>query len=403
MSSYSSSSSPGYPLISSSQPRTAYSTAPAKTSLGRSVPSYEEVYSGAAKPTLKAYDIDLSIHIGASTALPASRIERVTCCFDEIDAYRPHAHLDAYKPRIPAAGLDLPLIVKPLRQFERDATMERRSRSTETSAMAATDAQQSRVEAAGLCRRRTMGGADDARPKWYSSSVDGGPESSTLPKNFLRKPSILHTAAPVQVEAVPSPDDDVHLPPKSARSFGTLAEATQTPSEPKRLEKARRLELVNCIAKPVQLVDCLTKRAPRAYESTRSLFFQSSPELFEQWDIHPQSQGVFTEERKRYPWHQIDPDDDQVGKEVHREANHFREDSGYRSDRKSSVDLSADLRRAAAVSDAYAPIPSQKLDECDLSNTSEFSDSDGGDFQWDDGHTNRFAISRRSRPGLREW
>ncbi|KHJ87988.1 hypothetical protein OESDEN_12222 [Oesophagostomum dentatum] len=192
-----------YPL----RDKAVYSAAPVKASLARTVPTYDELYSSSApstqKPILKAYDIDLSIRIDASSSATPPRIGRVTCTFDEIDAYKPRSSSSS------SMKLDLPLIVKPLRQFDarggsRDSTLDRRSRSSETREQQPylAEVRPQRLEAPAICRRRTMGGADDAKPKWYSSSVDGAAESSTLPRNFLRKPSVLHTAAPVQFRLV---------------------------------------------------------------------------------------------------------------------------------------------------------------------------------------------------------
>ncbi|PIO65281.1 hypothetical protein TELCIR_13059, partial [Teladorsagia circumcincta] len=303
-----------YPPLSTRPEKAVYSAAPVKASFVRSVPSYDEIYSGSSgKPILKAYDIDLSIHIDASTSMAAPRLGRVTCTFDEVDAYR---------PRTSTAKMDLPLIVKPLRQFDRESTLERRSRSTETRDQPFVEARQPRVEAPALCRRRTMGGADDAKPKWYSSSVDGGPESSTLPKNFLRKPSVLHTAAPVEVAAIPFIDDDVPAPPKPARSYtelGGFAQDVPDKVAPRILEsfekKSGRLDLLTCVAKPVQLVDpvaSVARRDPKPLELNRSSFLQGPSESAKALPKSSTTQnGVAPDtSRKRYPWHTASTEDE---------------------------------------------------------------------------------------------
>ncbi|WKX89466.1 hypothetical protein Q1695_008818 [Nippostrongylus brasiliensis] len=381
-----------------------YSASLAKASVARSVPSYEEVYSssggagggGVGKPILKAYDIDLSIHIDAATSVSTPRLGRVTCTFDEVDAY---------KPRTSSAGkLDLPLIVKPLRQFDRDSTLERRSLSSEGQAKPLVEVR--RVEAPSICRRRTMGGADDAKPKWYSSSVDGGPESSsTLPKNFLRKPTVLHTAAPVQVGAIPFIDEDSPAPPKPARSFTELGafpleEPINKLVQPKERYVSQSSPLMSCTAKPVQLVDPLSssssKRDIKPLELTRSSFLHCSSEP----STRPTDRAVplqRTPPEKRYPWQTDEEKRPRVSDTSQSDVSHFREDSGYRSDRKPSLEMST-LR--------VEPFVSQKSLRNDNSASGSESDGDDGDFLWDDDdeeHSNskRYSLVLRTQTPLR--
>lgn len=142
------------------QDKTANLTPSVKASLARAIPSYE-MFSGTPKPILKTYDIDLSIRIDASTSAAAPRLGRVTCSIDEVDAY---------KSKTSGAKLDLPLIVKPTRQHsERDSTFEIRSRNKDTRDQPQKELRQRRTEASAIYRRRTVGAADDTKPKWYSS------------------------------------------------------------------------------------------------------------------------------------------------------------------------------------------------------------------------------------------
>ncbi|VDM67271.1 unnamed protein product [Strongylus vulgaris] len=210
----------------------------------KSVPSYDELYlpaSTSQKSLLKAYDIDLSVRDGALSTAP-TQMEYI-CAFD-----------GTYKTRRSyVAKLDLPLIVKPLRQYGRECTPREKYRSDENSSV---DVHSNCAVAPLICRRRTLNGVDDMRGKWYSSSVDGALESSTLPKNFLRKPSILHAAAPVKVQVIP--DDDLQAstpPPKPARNFTQLDALSEgrRDSEP---ESAS--ELFICTAKPVLAMNVIS-------------------------------------------------------------------------------------------------------------------------------------------------
>ncbi|EYB93475.1 hypothetical protein Y032_0181g831 [Ancylostoma ceylanicum] len=413
------------PAYSTRYPRldkAVYSAAPVKASLARTVPSYDELYSSAPpvtqKPILKAYDIDLSIRIDASSSsMHRTSIGRVTCTFDEIDAY---------KPRSSTAKLDLPLIVKPLRQFDsRDSTLDRRSRSSEARDQPLAELRPQRSEAApGICRRRTMGGADDMKPKWYSSSVDGAPESSTLPKNFLRKPTVLHTAAPVQVEAIPYIDDDVPTappPPKPARSFtqlnGFVREALESPAPQKTAS-----DLFTCIAKPVQFVDPVSA-APRKeppskpFELSKSSF-AATKQPFTRSSFAQSQSGVETHPEKdttprRYPW-QVSNFGEPPAEtkkayeqdETPREVVHCREDSGYRSDRKPSLDYSKAMP-------SFSKPPSEPSEPASLDESfsetepeSDDEDDDDEDFQrrWEeDHHTNskKYSLVLRTQVALR--
>uniref|UniRef100_A0A1I7XFD7 FCH domain only protein 2 n=1 Tax=Heterorhabditis bacteriophora TaxID=37862 RepID=A0A1I7XFD7_HETBA len=216
------------PIPTRNSDKVIYPSTPIKTSLTRSVPtsshngistfrnvpSYEELYSAesVSKPILKAYDIDFSIHIDTSTSVATPKLGKITCTFDEADAYRPKC------------AKDLPLIVKPLRQISQDFS-DRRSRSSEGQELVLSRAKDSSVT---VSRRRSTGGVDGLRKdkQWFSSSVDSsqsplhGTKVSTLPKNFLRKPTVLHAASLVQAEAMPFIDDDApdFPPPKPARS-----------------------------------------------------------------------------------------------------------------------------------------------------------------------------------------
>ncbi|KAK5986409.1 FH2 domain-containing protein [Trichostrongylus colubriformis] len=399
-----------YPPLASRQNKAVYSAAPVKASFARSTPSYDEIYSSPSKPILKAYDIDLSIHIDASAAMAPPRLGRVTCTFDEVDAYR---------PRKSAAKLDLPLIVKPLRQFVRDSTLERRSRSTETRDQPLVEARQPRLEAPAICRRRTMGGADDAKPKWYSSSVDGGPESSTLPKNFLRKPSILHTAAPVEVTGIPFIDDDVIAPPKPARSHMELGGFSQETSEkvaPRLLadfeKKPGRLDLLSCTAKPVQLVDpvaSVVRRDQEPLQLNRSSFLQAPPDpLKPPTKILPAQDGRAAASLKRFPWEMASTDDEKptVSKEVSHDVSHFREDSGYRSDRKSSMEFPSELSRSVLSVEPLPPVGPRNTPLDESLSESEWGSDDGDDFRWDDNddyamNSKRYSLVLRTQTPLR--
>ncbi|VDL67549.1 unnamed protein product, partial [Nippostrongylus brasiliensis] len=236
--------------------------------------------------------------------------------------------------------------------------------------------------------------------KWYSSSVDGGPESSsTLPKNFLRKPTVLHTAAPVQVGAIPFIDEDSPAPPKPARSFTELGafpleEPINKLVQPKERYVSQSSPLMSCTAKPVQLVDPLSssssKRDIKPLELTRSSFLHCSSEP----STRPADRAVplqRTPPEKRYPWQVDEEKRPRVSDTSQSDVSHFREDSGYRSDRKPSLEMST-LR--------VEPFVSQKSLQNDNSASGSESDGDDGDFLWDDDdeeHSNRFAISFLSR------
>ncbi|KAJ1359051.1 hypothetical protein KIN20_017667 [Parelaphostrongylus tenuis] len=387
-----------YPLLR--QDKTANSTPSVKASVARAVPSYDEMFSGAPKPILKTYDIDLSIRIDASASSATPCFGRVTCSIDEIDGY---------KSKTSGAKLDMPLIVKPSKQqIERESTLERRSRSMETREQPIKELRQRRTQASAICRRRTMGGADDTKPKWYSSSVDGGPESSTLPKNFLRKPSVLHTAAPAHVEAVPYIDDNIAPPPpKPVRSFtqfcGYLKNSHQSESSkiPKEALRSEGPELLNCLAKPVQIVDPITptvRRDAKPLELPRSSFMHCVPD--------PQKNFNNSKEiPKRYLSQVGGADELPKEKEISRAVNHIRVDSGYKSDRKSSADMSPELSRAVIPTENRVTTPSissiSQIDDDSFSETE--SGSDVSDFHCDEDHKNskRYSLVLRTQTQLR--
>lgn len=372
-----------YPLLRND--KSASSTPSLKASLARAVPAYDEMFSQAPKPILKTYDIDLSIRIDASTSAAAPFLGRVTCSIDEIDTY---------KSKISGAKLDMPLIVKPSKQqIGRESTLEKRSRSMETREQPIKELRQRKTEASTICRRRTMGGADDTKPKWYSSSVDGGPDSSTLPKNFLRRPSVLHTAAPAHVEAIPYIDDsNAPPPPKPVRSFTQFCGPHQ--SEPLKISKETLREgsgLLNCLAKPVQIVDPITstvRRDPKPLELTRSSFLHCPSDPQE--NLNNSSKEL----SKRYPW-QVASSDELPNEEISRGVSRIRVDSGYKSVRKSSTDMSPELSRVIIPTENKVTNPSispiSQIDD-DSFNENE-SGSDVSDFHWDEDHENRFAIS----------
>ncbi|CAJ0946449.1 unnamed protein product, partial [Mesorhabditis belari] len=162
-------------------------------------------------PTLKAYDIDLSIHIDASTSVATPRLERITCRFENEDNFQSR--------RSTMSGED--------RELSRRSTMS--------------------GEDPQLSRRSTMSGdgvqlvqkkSPTIRQKgWYSSAV----ESSTLPR-MLRKPRVLEPEeSPYSsYSVIPYIDEDFAQPgshpdfppPKPARSFAdrrcSLVLRTQT-------------------------------------------------------------------------------------------------------------------------------------------------------------------------------
>ncbi|KAK6731663.1 hypothetical protein RB195_007867 [Necator americanus] len=390
-----------------------YSAAPVKASLARTVPSYDQLYSSSSsttqKPILKAYDIDLSIRIDATSSASPPRIGRVTCTFDEIDAYI---------PRSSSTKLDLPLIVKPLRQFDKDSTLlDRRSRSSEARVQPLAEVRPQRIEAPTICRRRTMGGADDVKPKWYSSSVDGAPESSTLPKNFLRKPSVLHTAAPVQVETIPYIDEDVPVqpppPPKPARSFTQLNGFLQeTPESPPLGAGTPPSDLFTCIAKPVQFVDPVTAAASRSERNPKPLENLKSSSVkppftrnsFVQNNVETLQEPI----QKRYPWQSANFVEQsleinrriETPDETLREVVHYREDSGYRSDRKSSLDCSRSI-----ISIARGSVEHVSLEDESFSQSEPEEESDDENFHRSEGdHTTnskKYSLVLRTQVALR--
>ncbi|KAK6053163.1 hypothetical protein COOONC_09331 [Cooperia oncophora] len=390
-----------YPPIASRQDKAVYSAAPVKTSFARSVPSYEEIYSAPSKPILKAYDIDLSIHIDASTSMAPPRLGRVTCTFDEVDAYR---------PRTSAAKLDLPLI----NQLWSAGVAVLRPETNPSWKPDNPGLRPQPFVVEEQWEQQMM-----PKPKWYSSSVDGGPESSTLPKNFLRKPSVLHTAAPVEVAAIPFIDDDVPAPPKPARSYTELGGFSQDVQEkvtPRLLDSfEKKSGLLTCTAKPVQLVDPVTsvvRRDPKPLELSRSSFLPATAEQSKPVVkiVPAQDGGLPSAQRKRYPWQIASTDEEKppppVPNEISHDVSHFREDSGYRSDRKSSMEFPTELgTRPALFVEPQVPLDSQKalLDE-------SFSESewvsDDGDFPWDDNgqppmNSKRYSLVLRTQTPLR--
>lgn len=154
-----------------------------------SSPSNKASYAPSpVKSSLRAYNIDLSIRIDEQES---PRIQKISCRLDESDAYRPARQPPDKQP---------PVIFKP-----KFSTLERRSKSTEAAAGGG---------GTGIVRRRTMGAGDDPRP-WYSTNCDG---SHPGQGKEMKKPSVLHIAAPVDIDdSIPFIDADP--PPKPLRSF----------------------------------------------------------------------------------------------------------------------------------------------------------------------------------------
>lgn len=247
---------------------------------------------------------------------------------------------------------------------------------------------------------------------WYSSSVDSVSlsNSSSLPRNFLRKPTQLHSAE--QVESIPYIDEDVQEtqyvggayeleitpPAKPSRSYQELdnlpvyslqqipiSKSTQNMSTsrkqqayiapmPSSFEKARispdeswtslrdeprtggnfaERQIVdqneNCFqvsARPIQIEseDKNAKFSAKPFNFTKKSFISSNfpepkTEIVKPFvraccsnDREPgKSPGIIRKVEKPVPEQERRPDE--------RSFAHLREDSGYKSDRKSSIDL----------------------------------------------------------------
>ncbi|VDK45523.1 unnamed protein product [Cylicostephanus goldi] len=341
--------------------------------------SIEKSTSTDQRSLLKAFDIDLSFQAGSSSLKPTSGEH-----FEGIYGKT------ADKPRTQACAdvkINLPLIVKPLRQYAAEIPNTISTENSDSS-----NNKHPHHVAPLICRRRTLNGIDDNRGKWYSSSVDGGVlESSTLPRNFLRKPSILHVAAPVQAQVISNPHEEVPLlvpPPKPARlshNNSSLAKKRDF------LEKKFSSDLFSCVAKPVLVRDLENESLTNDFELPIT---SSDMRHFPEKEIIPSMLQI---SRKALPFNKMHSMGTNQGVTVRKarsgtessyEVTHQREDSGYRSDRKLSSSYEGDFARTCESFPGTFPISSDGF--CSESEP----DSDIGEFEQFEDVRNRFAISR---------
>ncbi|CAI4227599.1 unnamed protein product [Auanema sp. JU1783] len=433
---------------------TSASTAPSSRYPSRhhNAPSYESIYGHqtplhsntpsnsiptSSKPILKAYDIDLSIRIDASV-IPsqASIIDgHIRCKVDEAGAYRPSTSSNPL--HLSTAMKEMPLIVKPVRSSG-FSTLERRSRSNEshiqTGHLITSEATSPYISSAALAnavpvmidnngaarnaapllqRRRTLTALEDPRT-WYASSVDGPAHissTSSLPRNFVRKPTVIHTAAPVKT--IPYIDDDEaddmppanEPPPKPNRSFSHSPgrrelqmppqdyslSAPPCPPASSRLSNRDNDYPAFAHAPHKDVFTASPLKLPTAATASESPNLSKSRVFGEGTRILARPVRVECEpmeESSTLPsWKPKSlPSPPKSTKASSMLAyDHRREDSGYRSDRKSSLDHN---RFSPLVSNP-APIDS--------------SDTEDEDFDWGDAYLNsrRCSLVLRTQTSLR--